>query len=236
MERNFARSLDRVLRHEGGFVNHPKDPGGATNKGITIATFRRFIKADGTVAELKAITDQQVATVYRRQYWDVVKGDQLPAGVDYVVFDGAVNSGTGQSGKWLQRALGGHYKGKVDGQIGQSTLAAVAAHPNHDALVSAICDRRMAFLQALKTWRTFGKGWKRRVDEVRAEAAKMAATKPAVPEPAVTAPAPAAVSPPTPEATAKPAAGIAALVIAGILTAGAWVAGLPCDLFGVLCK
>lgn len=177
--KNYQKALDLVLVHEGGYVNHPRDPGGPTNKGVTQRVYDLYREAKDLPARtVKKITPAEIADIYKTRYWDVVKGDQLPAGVDYVVFDGAVNSGTGQSAKWLQRALGGHYKGKVDGQIGQSTLAAVAAHPNHDALVNAICDRRMAFLQALKTWPTFGKGWKRRVDEVRKIGRAMAENAP----------------------------------------------------------
>jgi lysozyme family protein len=103
--------------------------------------------------------------IYRSQYWDKVKGRFLPAGVDVVVFDGAVNSGPSQSAKWLQRALGGI---KVDGVIGEVTLAAVAAHPDHDALIEAMIEHRFAFLKSLKTWAAFGRGWTSRVKHLRA--------------------------------------------------------------------
>ncbi len=166
--KNYQKALDLVLVHEGGFVDHPRDPGGTTNKGVTQRVYDLYREAKGLPQRsVRKLTMPECADIYRTRYWDVVKGDQLPAGVDYIVFDGAVNSGCAQSGKWLQRALGSHYKGKMDGQVGQSTLAAVQAHPDHDALVAAICQRRMAFLMALKTWSIFGKGWKRRVDDVR---------------------------------------------------------------------
>ena len=99
MQSNFARALANVLVHEGGFVNHPKDPGGATNKGITIATFRKWVKRDGTIDDLKNISAADVAKVYRKHYWDKVRGDDLPSGVDYAVFDYAVNSGPGRAAK-----------------------------------------------------------------------------------------------------------------------------------------
>lgn len=172
MDRNFARALALVLKHEGGFVNHPDDPGGATNKGITIGTFRRYVKKNGTVADLKAITNAQVASVYRKQYWDAVRGDELPDGVDYAVFDFAVNSGPGRAARYLQAIVGV----QQDGMIGPGTLAAVKAK-NAKAIVSELCDDRMRFLQGLPTWRTFGKGWTRRVDGVEAVALNMAGQK-----------------------------------------------------------
>ena len=90
----------------------------------------------------------------------------MAAGIGYVVFDGAINSGVGQSVKWLQRALAPYYKGAIDGLIGQGTLQAIDEHPNHDALVAKICELRIAFMKALKTWSTFGRGWSTRVAEV----------------------------------------------------------------------
>jgi len=168
MSKDFAAALDRVLVHEGGYVNHPKDPGGATNKGVTQRVYDLHRKGKGQKPRsVKSIELAEVREIYRKRYWDVIAGDRLPAGVSYVVFDGAVNSGPGQSGKWLQRALGSHYDGKIDGRVGESTIAAVDRHPNHDVLIVAIIDRRMAFLRSLRTWPTFGKGWTARLDGVR---------------------------------------------------------------------
>lgn len=169
MDRNFARALKLVLKYEGGYVNHPKDPGGATNKGITIATFRRFVNPKGTVDDLKRITDAQVATVYRKQYWNAVKGDDLPDGVDFAVFDFAVNSGPARAAKYLQKVL----KVAQDGQIGPATIGAAKAASASGA-VKQLCDDRMTFLRGLKTWGTFGKGWSSRVAGVRAAALDMA--------------------------------------------------------------
>lgn len=179
MERNFQRSLSLVLKWEGGFVNHPKDPGGATNKGITLATFRRYVKRNGTVDDLKRITDAQVSTVYRKQYWDAVKGDDLPSGVDYAVFDFAVHSGPARAAKYLQAAVGVDQ----DGKIGPVTIAA-ARGMNAVDLVAAICAKRMAFLKRLNTWPTFGKGWTNRVNDVVREAAKMVSETSTSPQPA----------------------------------------------------
>ncbi|MDG4900564.1 MULTISPECIES: glycoside hydrolase family 108 protein [unclassified Mesorhizobium] len=161
-------SLARVLGHEGGYSNHPADPGGATMKGVTQRVYDAYRRSKGlAVRSVKSTTSQELFEIYDRQYWDAVKGDQLPAGVDYVLFDGAVNSGPKQSIMWLQRALGPLYQGRVDGVMGLGTIAAVQACNNHDALIDHICDQRLAFLQHLKTWRVFGTGWGSRVAEVR---------------------------------------------------------------------
>lgn len=173
MNRNFRRSLALVLKHEGGFVNHPRDPGGATNKGITIGTFRRYVNPRGTVADLKRITDAEVAKVYKAHYWDAVKGDELPDGVDFAVFDFAVNSGPSRAIKHLQAAAGV----LADGRLGPLTMSAVQARNAAD-LIERICDSRMGFLRRLRTWDVFGKGWTRRVHEVRAQALAMLEAQP----------------------------------------------------------
>lgn len=166
----FAEALVRVLVHEGGYVNHPKDPGGATNRGVIQRVYDGYRERKNLpLRSVKEITDAEVKDIYKTQYWDAVKGDKLPVGVSYVVFDGAVNSGPGQSIKWLQRALGV----TADGAIGEVTLAAVQNHPDHLKLISDICDRRMAFLRALKTFATFGNGWTRRVNGVERDARAM---------------------------------------------------------------
>lgn len=167
----FAESLRHVLKYEGGYANHPADPGGATMRGVTFRTYNAYRKRKGLpTRSVRLITSAEIADVYRGMYWDAVKGDQLPAGVDFVVFDGAVNSGPSASVKWLQRALGV----KVDGVIGQATLRAANEHPDHDRLIAAVLDRRMAFLRALRTWRTFGKGWTSRLAQVRKTGQAMA--------------------------------------------------------------
>lgn len=170
MDRNFKRSLELVLRFEGGYVNNPKDPGGATNKGVTLATFRRYVKPAGTIKDLKALTDDQAGVVYRRQYWDAVVGAELPDGIDYAVFDLAVNSGVGRAARFLQTIVGA----VQDGKIGSATLKAARALPRQQ-VINALCDKRLAFLHGLSTWPVFGKGWASRVKSVRAAALKMAA-------------------------------------------------------------
>jgi lysozyme family protein len=202
MEANFRRALPLVLKHEGGFVNHPRDPGGATNKGITLANYRRYVKQDGSVDDLKAIRPDEVERVYKLFYWDAVKADLLPPGVDYAVFDFAVNSGPGRAIRFLQRVVGA----VQDGAIGAATLAAVKA-TSHDRIINRLCDDRLSFLQGLSTWSTFGKGWGSRVAGVRAHALDMAhSASPTTPEPVVD-PVPVPASAPEPAVVAaRPAA------------------------------
>lgn len=168
-ERGFDRALPHILVHEGGKVEHPKDPGGRTNQGITQRVYNAWrAKSNLPARDVYLIDSTEVAAIYRFQYWDAIKGDFLPEGVGYVVFDGAVNSGPKQSIKWLQRALGALYTGIVDGVMGALTLDALAATSDMDALIGRIIERREAFLKALKTWPTFGRGWSRRIAEVKA--------------------------------------------------------------------
>ena len=237
MDRNFARALALVLKSEGGWSDNAADPGGATMKGVTLANFRRYVKAGATKADLKQISDAQVAAVYRRFYWDAVLGAELPDGVDHAVFDFAVNSGPGRAAKTLQAALGV----AQDGRIGPATLAAARAKPV-GVTIDALCDARLAFLKRLPTWSTFGRGWSDRVKSVRTQALLMSA-QPAAPE---AAPAPVPALQPSGDETAAgdvpaarpvPSAGKTA-VAAGILVliAGALTAFRHhvSDLFGSL--
>lgn len=163
--RNFAACMRHVLVFEGGKVDHPKDPGGRTNQGVIQRVYDGWRERNHLrQRDVYSMTADERDAIYREGYWNQVRGNELPAGIDIVVFDGAVNSGPHQSVKWLQRALG---VTRIDGVVGPATLAAIDAHPDHDQLVKAICDRRLAFLQALKTWPTFGKGWSSRVSQVR---------------------------------------------------------------------
>ena len=160
MKRNFDHCLEMLLKHEGGFVNHPKDPGGATNLGVTLATYEQWVGRDVTIDEMKTLTVADVAPIYKERYWDAVRGDDLPSGVDWAVFDWAVNSGPRRAAKALQKAVAA----TQDGAIGPMTLRAVA---NHDAsdLIHSIHDQRQKFYESLGTFDTFGRGWTRRNKE-----------------------------------------------------------------------
>ncbi|PYE83778.1 glycoside hydrolase family 108 protein [Pseudoroseicyclus aestuarii] len=169
MTTRFDRALPLVLAHEGGYANDPADPGGATMRGVTQATYDAWRRLQGQAPrDVRALTGAELRAIYRRQYWDAVQADVLPPGLGYALFDAAVNSGPARAARWLQQAAGMPAQ-EVDGVVGARTLAAVATHPPA-RLVEALCDRRLAFLRRLRHWPRFGRGWSRRVAEVRAQA------------------------------------------------------------------
>jgi lysozyme family protein len=167
--RNYETSLARVLAHEGGYTNHPADPGGPTNFGITIADYRRYVKADATADDIRAMKRDEAKAIYRTKYWDALRCDELPVGVDYAVFDYGVNSGIARSARVLRRVLA-----LPDGGTVTDEVIDVARAANAQSLIIAICEERLRFLRSLKTWNVFGKGWGRRVAEVNAVALAMA--------------------------------------------------------------
>jgi len=170
VKENFDTAFAKLIRHEGGYVNHPSDPGGMTNLGVTKRVWEEWVGHTVDEKTMRGLTPEMVKPLYKRKYWDKVCGDDLPAGVDYCVFDAAVNSGAGRAIKWLQQSLGT----TQDGALGPKTLAAAkAADPQ--LLVVGYNAVRLAFLQDLPTWNTFGKGWGRRVAEVKQDAATMTA-------------------------------------------------------------
>jgi lysozyme family protein len=170
MKENFDEALKAILHHEGGYVDHPKDPGGRTNLGCTQRVWEEWVGHPVDEKAMRGLTPELVAPLYKAKYWDRIKGDDLPNGVDYVVFDAAINSGPGRAAKWLQTVVGA----VPDGAIGAGTLAKVAAMPAAD-IVEKYQETRLQFLQSLQTWDTFGKGWGRRVAEVEVAAGKMLA-------------------------------------------------------------
>ncbi len=168
MKENFLDALAAVLHHEGGFVNHPKDPGGMTNLGCTKKVWEEWVGHEVDEKTMRNLTPADVAPLYKAKYWDKVRGDDLPSGVDYVVFDAAINSGPGRAAKWLQQTV----DVAIDGAIGPGTLRAVNSIPAAE-IVEKYQQIRLDFLKALPTWDTFGKGWGRRVQEVQVAAAGM---------------------------------------------------------------
>ena len=170
MKSNFEQALAHVLLSEGGFVNHPKDPGGMTNLGCTKAVWEEFVGHPVSEADMRALTPAAVAPLYKRKYWDKVAGDLLPAGLDYAVFDAAINSGPGRAAKWLQEVAGV----PADGSIGKQTLAAVDAFSIQE-IIAQYNDKRLQFLESLPTFATFGKGWTNRVSSVQSIASTAAA-------------------------------------------------------------
>ena len=174
MQVNYDKCLETILHHEGGYVNHPKDPGGETNKGITKRVYENWcIEQDLFQKEMKDLKISDVAPIYKNNYWDRVKADALPHGVDLCVFDFSVNAGTGRGAKYLQTIVGA----VSDGAIGPNTLRQVdefVALRGEEDLVVAYSDARRRYYRKLKTFDTFGKGWLRRVDETEIEALKLA--------------------------------------------------------------
>lgn len=158
---SFDRAFALVLELEGGFVDHPKDPGGATNLGVTRATLAQARGRPVSVAEVKALTRAEAGAIYRRLYWNAVKADELPVGIDLAVFDYAVNSGPARAVRSLQAVLGI----AQDGRIGPKTLAATAAG-RPDEIVKALIRERLRILRGLSTWPVFGKGWTSRTTRV----------------------------------------------------------------------
>lgn len=227
MQSSFDRALAAVLAHEGGWSDHPADNGGATNKGITIATFRRFINPKGTKADLKALTTEQAAVVYRHEYWNKVSADVLPAGVDYAVFDFAVNSGPSRAVKFLQRVVGV----EQDGRIGPKTLAAVAAMAPLK-IITELCEARLLWLAKLSDWPTFKKGWTSRIRGVRELATELAGEK--VVETIIERGIEEAVREPLPEPpTAPPVKSAWAVIITLFLAAAAFIGKLLSTVPGV---
>ena len=171
MNSNFEQCLEWLLKHEGGFVNDSRDSGGITNKGITLNTYSRWLSevmdVDAELNEdtMRNIPDAHVEQIYRQEYWNRVNGNDLPSGVDWAVFDWAVNSGTGRAARMVQRCVGVN----ADGAIGPLTLAAVRGHGD-TRLIEELTERRQSFYERLKTFEHFGKGWTRRNEETKEQA------------------------------------------------------------------
>jgi lysozyme family protein len=169
MKENFDPCFELVLKHEGGYVNDPRDPGGRTNLGVTQRAWESYVGSSVTEEFMRKLTPDQVKPFYKAMYWDKIKGDQLPSGVDYAAYDLAVNSGVGRAAKYLQEIAGV----PADGVIGPKSMEAIlACDPEQTA--DALCDMRLEFLKRLPTFETFGKGWSRRVAEVKLKATSMA--------------------------------------------------------------
>ena len=161
MKENYPQALKQVLKYEGGYVDHPKDPGGPTNKGVTQAVYDNWRKSQNlSIQSVRAIADSEVAAIYKNLYWDRISGDNLPDGVDFAVFDFAVNSGVSRAAKTLQAVVGV----TQDGVIGPATIQAAKTY-----VAMSVTNKRLAFMQSLSIWSTFGKGWSARIADVKAQ-------------------------------------------------------------------
>ena len=165
MRQNFEQCMGWLLEHEGGYINHPSDPGGETNLGVTRAVYEQYVGRQVMDGEMKGLTHDDVYPIYKENYWDRLRGDDLPSGVDFCTFDWGVNSGTSRAAKALQRIVGV----EQDGGIGPMTLqAALEVEPIK--IIEQMHHMRDGFYRDLSTFDTFGRGWIRRNDETKEQA------------------------------------------------------------------
>ena len=174
MKENFDASFARIIKSEGGYVNDPADRGGETNLGVTIGAWGAYLGRAIQPGEMKALTVDTVKPFYKSMYWDKVKGDDLPVGVDYAVFDFAVNAGVSRAAKFLQRSVGA----VDDGVIGAGTLGRVVK-TDPAVLLKNFAEQKQRFYNGLATnnptQQKFLKGWLARVDHVQDAAESMMA-------------------------------------------------------------
>ena len=197
---NYDACIGKVLEYEGGYQNDPNDKGNwtgcAKGAGTNKGTNRGISACSYPAEDIKGMTEERAREIYRGDFWDPIQGDRLPAGPDLCTFDGSVNSGRSRGVQWLQRAVGV----EDDGVVGPMTIEAALIADDH-VTIDRMCDDRMAFLRGLSTWDLYGKGWTKRVEDVRKTAHGMV-VEDVEPEPA-----------PEPEPPAPPAEQIITITI-----------------------
>lgn len=154
----FDEALEHVFRYEGGWSDHPDDPGGATKYGITRGTLSKWRGYKVSKDEVRELTRNEARTIYKEMYWEPIQGDHWQAGLAFLMFDTAVNQGVGRAVRFLQKACGS----KVDGIIGPNTRGRVAGS-DYDSLVRDFCVYRALHYSGLIKFTVFGKGWMRRL-------------------------------------------------------------------------
>lgn len=174
---NYNACISKTLEHEGGYQNDPNDSGNWTGckkgQGTNKGTNRGISACSYPAEDIKGMTEARAKGIYRADFWSPIHGDELPAGPDLCTFDGAVNSGQSRGVKWLQRAVGAD----ADGVVGPQTIAMANAADEH-VTIDRMCDDRLAYLRGLSTWPNYGKGWTRRVEDVRKTAHNMVTDEP----------------------------------------------------------
>ena len=168
MKENFDKCLEMLLEHEGGYVNHPSDPGGMTNLGVTKRVYDEWIGRESTEQEMRDLTPEDVGPIYRKNYWSRLRLDDVGSGIDWALMDFCVNSGPSRPAKALQRAVGA----VADGAVGPKTLQLVA-EKDPEFVIDYIYTVRQAFYESLRTFDTFGRGWTRRNKETLEQALSM---------------------------------------------------------------
>lgn len=168
MKNNFDKCLHMLLEHEGGYVNDSRDSGGMTNLGVTKRVYDDWIGRKSTEQEMRDLTPDDVAPIYKKNYWDRVKGDYVPSGVDWCLYDWAVNSGSGRPAKAVQRAVGA----TPDGVIGKQTVGLIM-EKDPKFIIDYVYTVRQAFYEGLDDYKHFGRGWSRRNTETLHQAMKM---------------------------------------------------------------
>ena len=171
MIENLDKAIEHMLKEEGGYVNHPADPGGRTNLGVTQKVWEEWVGHPVDEKQMRELTKADVVPLYQRKYWNACRCSELPSGLDLCLYDTSDNSGPGLAVKLLQSCLGV----AVDGAIGPNTIAA-ANQFRGSALIHLIedyCSARQAFLISLPTFGTFGKGWTARVNRLKEAATKL---------------------------------------------------------------
>ena len=168
MKENFDKCLEMLLEHEGGYVNHPSDPGGMTNLGVTKRVYDEWIGRESTEQEMRDLTPEDVGPIYRKNYWSRLRLDDVGSGIDWALMDFCVNSGPSRPAKALQRAVGA----VADGAVGPKTLQLVA-EKDPEFVIDYIYTIRQAFYESLRTFDTFGRGWTRRNKETLEQALSM---------------------------------------------------------------
>jgi lysozyme family protein len=170
MKENWDKAFRLMLVSEGGYIHHPSDPGGRTNLGVTQATWENWVGRESDEAEMRGLTPEKVEPLYKKKYWDAVRGDELPTGISYLLFDFAVNAGAGRAIKLLQTAVGV----TPDGGFGPMTMAAVLAVDPVE-LIEKFSQAKEDFYRSLTQFPVFGKGWLNRVADVKQKATSMVA-------------------------------------------------------------
>ena len=169
MRENFNKCLEMVLEHEGGYVNNKNDRGGMTNLGVTRRVYEDWVDRPVSEQEMRDLTPEDVAPIYRKNYADRIHFDSLPSGLDWACLDWAINSGASRPAKAIQRAVGA----TADGVIGPKTLQLVA-EKDPEFIIDYVYTVRQSFYESLDDYKHFGRGWSRRNKETLHQAMEMA--------------------------------------------------------------